>query len=299
MAHVMSVPRARFFDSSGDPLSGGKLYTYAAGTSTPLATYTDQTEAVQNANPVILDSNGEAAVWVGTASYKFVLKTSADVTLWTVDAVQHIANSEIITAKLANGVLSADADGRAKMADGFLTLAKLADGILEATTDGRAKMANSFVNTAKLLDGAVTQAKRAALNEQVSSSCSNYTMASATPADVTNLSVTITTTGRPVWVGLIHDGGTQGGFVSVATAGEQPIGSLTIYRGVTIVGFIDLESRVNSSGSVFTRVKSPIGAVNTIDVPAAGTYTYKITAVSDGAGHTLSVFGAKLIAFEL
>ena len=75
------------FDSTGAPLSGGKLHTYEAGTSTNKTTYSDSALTTPNANPVVLDSRGEAAVF-GTGSYKFVLKTSADVTLWTVDDVE-------------------------------------------------------------------------------------------------------------------------------------------------------------------------------------------------------------------
>lgn len=89
-ASLIPTPVMQFFDSNGNPLSGGKVYTYAAGTSTPLATYTDQGGATPNANPVILDSRGEAAIWFGvssTSSYKIVLKTSADVLIWTADNV--------------------------------------------------------------------------------------------------------------------------------------------------------------------------------------------------------------------
>ena len=89
-ASLIPTPVMQFFDSNGDPLSGGKVYTYAAGTSTPLATYTDQGGATPNANPVILDSRGEAAIWFGvssTSSYKIVLRTSADVLIWTADNV--------------------------------------------------------------------------------------------------------------------------------------------------------------------------------------------------------------------
>ena len=86
-ASLIPTPVMQFFDSNGDPLSGGKVYTYAAGTSTPLATYTDQGGATPNANPVILDSRGEAAIWFGGSSYKLVLKTSADVLIWTADNV--------------------------------------------------------------------------------------------------------------------------------------------------------------------------------------------------------------------
>ena len=88
MASLSPTPKLQFFGSDGLPLVGGKLYTYAAGTTTPLASYTDHTGVTANTNPVILDSNGEADVWLPeTTSYKYVLKTSADVTLYTVDYV--------------------------------------------------------------------------------------------------------------------------------------------------------------------------------------------------------------------
>ena len=77
----------RALDNNGLPLNGGKLYTYEAGTSTPKATYTDVTGTVSNANPTILDSAGYANVWLGSGGYKFILKTSADVTLWTIDNI--------------------------------------------------------------------------------------------------------------------------------------------------------------------------------------------------------------------
>jgi hypothetical protein len=88
MASLSPPPKLQFFGSDGLPLVGGKLYTYAAGTTTPLATYTDSTGVTQNTNPVILDSSGQAGVWLpDTTTYKYVLKTSADVTLYTVDYV--------------------------------------------------------------------------------------------------------------------------------------------------------------------------------------------------------------------
>ena len=86
MAKLISpMPRLRFDGSDGLPLVSGKLYTYAAGTSTPVTTYTDSVGGTPNANPVILDAYGEASVWLDSVAYKFVLKTSADVTVWTID----------------------------------------------------------------------------------------------------------------------------------------------------------------------------------------------------------------------
>lgn len=87
MGIFLPMVKARFFDSNGDPLSGGLVYTYIAGTTTPLATYSDQ-EVTPNANPVVLDSNGEADIILADAStYKIVLKDADGVTQWTVDNV--------------------------------------------------------------------------------------------------------------------------------------------------------------------------------------------------------------------
>ena len=86
MAYPLTFPKIQFEDSNGAPLSGGYLYTYAAGTSTPKDTYTDSTLATTNDNPIVLDSNGEAAVWLIEGElYKFVLKDSDAATRWTVD----------------------------------------------------------------------------------------------------------------------------------------------------------------------------------------------------------------------
>lgn len=96
MANFLGTPKFQAFDSNGDPLSGGKLYSYISGTTTAKATYPTLADAEAgtnaNANPVILDSRGEANV-VLTGSYKLVLKTSADSQLWSVDAVGTTSNT--------------------------------------------------------------------------------------------------------------------------------------------------------------------------------------------------------------
>jgi hypothetical protein len=87
MAVIATPPKLQFFDSNGNPLVGGKLYSYAAGTVTPLATFTDAGGGTPNTNPVILDSRGEASVWFGAAQYKLALYTSTNVLVWTVDGM--------------------------------------------------------------------------------------------------------------------------------------------------------------------------------------------------------------------
>ena len=69
---------AQFFDDNGNPLTGGKVYTYAAGTTTPLATYTTSTGAVANTNPIILDAAGRTPneIWlIAGTLYKFIVQT--------------------------------------------------------------------------------------------------------------------------------------------------------------------------------------------------------------------------------
>lgn len=87
MAVVTPTPKAQFLTASGTPLVGGKVYTYAAGTTTPQVTYTDSTGATPNENPVVLDARGEANIWLGDLSYKFRLTDANDVDIWTVDYV--------------------------------------------------------------------------------------------------------------------------------------------------------------------------------------------------------------------
>jgi hypothetical protein len=81
---------AQFFTNNGVILSGGKLYSYAAGTTTPQTTYTSSSGATAHANPIILDSAGRVPggeIWLTAVSYKFVLNTSTDVLIATYDNI--------------------------------------------------------------------------------------------------------------------------------------------------------------------------------------------------------------------
>jgi hypothetical protein len=83
---------AQFFDNNGTVLSGGKIFSYAAGTTTPLATYTTNSESAFHTNPIILDSAGRVPsggeIWLQLGiGYKFVLKSSTDVLIATYDNI--------------------------------------------------------------------------------------------------------------------------------------------------------------------------------------------------------------------
>lgn len=80
----------QFFDDNGNPLSGGKIYTYAAGTTTPQATYTSRTGIVPNANPIILDAAGRTPQQIWSTEgllYKYVVKSATDTLIRTWDNI--------------------------------------------------------------------------------------------------------------------------------------------------------------------------------------------------------------------
>jgi hypothetical protein len=81
---------AQFFTNTGAVLTGGKLYTYAAGTTTPQATYTSSSGSTAHTNPIVLDSAGRVPggeIWLAPPQYKFVLNTSTDVLIATYDNI--------------------------------------------------------------------------------------------------------------------------------------------------------------------------------------------------------------------
>ena len=99
----------QFLTNAGTPLSGGLIYTYQAGSSTPLATYTDNSGNVANANPIVLGSDGRPAteIWMTYGyNYKFVLKDSAGVLIQTYDKLYGILGTiPSSTPSLPSGVI--------------------------------------------------------------------------------------------------------------------------------------------------------------------------------------------------
>lgn len=112
MAVVSPTAKAQFIDAAGIPLAGGFLYTYEAGTTTPQATYTDSAASTPNSNPIVLDSRGEANIWLSSANYKFKLTDANGTEIWTVDniAAPSTALSPVFSS---NVTISANTSGPA------------------------------------------------------------------------------------------------------------------------------------------------------------------------------------------
>jgi hypothetical protein len=91
---------AQFLDNSGNVLTGGKIFTYAAGTTTPQVTYTTSAGTIPHPNPIILDAAGRVPsggeIWLTDGSvYKFILRDANDVLIATYDNITGI-NSNFV-----------------------------------------------------------------------------------------------------------------------------------------------------------------------------------------------------------
>lgn len=99
MASVLLSPVGngqQFFDNNGLPLAGGLIYSYQAGSSTLLTTYTTVNGTIANTNPIVLDAYGRlpSELWFQTGySYKLIIQTSGGVTLQTLDNLYPILQS--------------------------------------------------------------------------------------------------------------------------------------------------------------------------------------------------------------
>lgn len=181
---------------------------------------------------------------------------------------------------------------------------EISSNLLQVKASGitATQLASNSVTTAKIVDLNVTKSKLSSLGQQISSSCGSFSTASGSYVAVTNLSVTINTIGRPVFVGLVSDNSStsagQGGFISVVnTAGQAAQGGFEILNAGSNIGSYELSSQANGASTIVAR--SPSSSLWTIDlsgVPGSNTYTVRVALFS---GTALLVNNSKLIAYEI
>ena len=143
MASVLLSPVGvgqQYFDNNGVPLAGGLIYTYQAGTSTPLATYTDNGGTVANANPIVLDSAGRVPyeIWMFTGySYKFVIQSATATSIQTLDNLYPILqNAPASAPAIPSGGIILWSGSTGSVPSGWY----LCDG-----TNGTPDLRNSFI----------------------------------------------------------------------------------------------------------------------------------------------------------
>ena len=144
MASVLLSPVGNsgqiFTDNNGVPLAGGLIYTYQAGSSSPLATYTSNNGTTANANPIVLDANGRVSneVWLLTGySYKFIIQTATGTSLQTLDNIYPILqNAPSSAPAVPSGCILLWSGSTGSVPSGWY----LCDG-----TNGTPDLRNSFI----------------------------------------------------------------------------------------------------------------------------------------------------------
>jgi len=262
------------WDDNGDPLSGGLLYTYSAGTTTPLATYSDVGLTTPNANPVVLNSAGRATVYLSATSYKFVLKTSAGATVWTQDNVSAVPTT------------SGDVDitGTAGEALAAGTVAYLSDGS-GSLTAGRWYLA----------DGDLTYA-----------SVDAQTIAMVPTAIASGASGTLRRMGRMTGLSGLSAGtmyyasGTAGALTSAVPAYARLVGvadtttTLVLTPAPTFAGVAPALSAAVASNILTVSLTTPAGSAPSVSKPVQ--ITFRDPTVATGAMTSILVSAATTVA---
>jgi hypothetical protein len=232
-------------------------------------------------------TNTPANLDAGSVIFRNILSGSNGVTLMAPSALASNYNLTLPLTPLVQSFMTLDSSGN----------------MAAPWTVDNSTIEISGGTTVQVKDGGITSAKLAPLNSATSSSCGAFTTNSS--GFVTNLSVTITTTGRPVSVGMLSDGSgllaaVQGVQFSGATYSDYGA-IITIYRDSSPIATQQI--RGATSATVVGgpgRASAPVSAFSHIDTPSAGSHTYEIHAqILTGQTDVVAVQYAVLMAYEL
>lgn len=243
---------AQFFDNNGNPLAGGLIYTYAAGTTTPAATYTSSSGLTANANPIVLDSAGRtpAQIWLTSGlSYKFVLQTSLGVTIKTDDnifasfelakeigiAVGLGAGSVATNIAVGDTALDSNTTGSNNTAAGYNALTGNTDGIQNVAVGSQALDANTSgdYNVAVGYD-ALSAATTVNYNTGIGYRALNATVTGAGNTAVGSDALLLTTGSNNTAVGYAAGNSLTTGSNNTVIGYDADVSSATVSNEVTI-----------------------------------------------------------------
>ena len=309
---ISPVPVQQFF-INGIPAAGGLLFTYLGGTSTKTPTYTDSTGTVANANPIILNANGESPnIWLPPQqATKFVLAPAGDTdppsaAVWTIDNV----SAAVVTG--AATFTSLTVSGTTNL--GFLNAGAttLASVIVTGSTSLSTLVTSGLATLGSLtVNGTTTISPSSTLNTGPITASGNITMTTAVPPTAAADSVFISSapsgfnatyvmqnTGSPRWdikKNNTAEGGTAVGsdfsidsYDNTGTYLDTPI---LITRSTSIVSF--------SKGIIVTAGTSSIGSITNfnaaVNIQAGATVTtdrgLKFTSATNSAGAGAGTLG--------
>lgn len=227
------------------------------------------------------------------------------------------------TTRLSNtnfknlGIVNANIED-ATITGNLLATSAVDDSTVEISSNSLS-LKDGGIFTTKFNDGAVTRAKKTYNIVKSSSSSGSYSQTSGSWTNVTNMSISFTATGRPIFIGLIPADSSAASWIGSNT-GVSGVDEISYkYRltrdGTQVGGYVEIASTeyigdgdfINdwavSIPSVAIGPRFAVGCVNYIDQPSAGTYTYRIQAKNDSTAFSgtpsLGVQEAVLIAVEL
>lgn len=215
------TPRATFTNSTGQPLSGGCIFTYLGGTTTPQATYTDFNGGTSNPNPVVLDSTGSATMWLGASSYKFVAYSPGGTNCasgslqWTVDQVpgDEFLNGTISGATITNPSITGGTESGTTLNNVVIT-----NSTINSTTIGAtAPASGSFTS----IQGKIDALSFSATPVFPAGGYSTFTMTLTT--DVTSSTITGSGLGQVINFSICQDGTGGHTFVWPANFYNAPV----------------------------------------------------------------------------
>jgi hypothetical protein len=286
-ATLLPVPRARFVDANGAPLAGGLIYSYSAGTTTPLATYTDSTAGTPNANPVVLDSAGTANIWLSSSMYKIVVKTSAGVQISSTDNVSAVPPITTLTSLTIGGGLTVN--GTATL-NGTVT-GTHAQNV--GTSDSPAFNGGSYASSVTFNNGLVSNSVVRVYALQITGASPTQVINSTGDGFLHSLTVggvAVIDNGRNATFASIAIAGTCGG----CTPQSLAVGASPTFNGLTVTNLT-----TSSNITVGGQVNTPF--VATTSLTASGSITVTNNIESRGnfvANGSVGITGSSCSSFK-
>ena len=160
---------------------------------------------------------------------------------------------------------------------------------------------NNSVSTAKIQDNAVTKPKLAALGMVSGTQTTGYSNSTSSVTDVPGLSVSLTTTGRPVFIGLTTKDNNQGAIIAETLSTNSVLTAIFLLRDAS--SFARQNFGITATATTGNlRNYAPCSSIFTLDFPASGTHTYSVQATGNSTGGstgTIYLQNCSIYAYEL
>ena len=245
---------AQFFNAAGNPLAGGKIFTYTAGTTTPQATYTSVSGGTANTNPIVLDSEGRVPneIWLTQGvTYKFVLQTSTNVLIGTYDDISGVNDLTV------SGIAWANVTGTPTTLSGY----GITDAYTKTASDAKfAPIANpTFTGTVLIPDNAPSNTNYPAgyRDAPLNSKTGNYTLIASDAGKTITMSGTSLTLTIPASASVPFPTGTV--FIAI-NLNSSPLSIAITSDTLTLVNSTTTGTRTLAQNGVATCIK--IGATS-------------------------------------